>query len=96
MKTEWGDIFTYIMIPQMIGNMKFSIEVYPKYFRIIVGQTTDYYLHYKISRIFTASSVGIESQVSDFRFVAELQIPLSKGYRKDKNPYIQLLVGYYF
>lgn len=96
MKTDWGDILTYAMIPLLIGNMKFSIDVYPKYFQVIVGQTTDYYLHYKISRIFTASSVGIESHISDFRLVAELLIPLSKGYRIDKKPYIQLSVGYYF
>lgn len=93
--TEYEDIFNYILIPQIIGNMKFGVDVYSEYLWIIFGQTTDYYIHYKVARIFTASSVGIEAQAAKFRFAAELQIPLSKGYRKDKSPYLQLLIGYY-
>lgn len=94
--TKWERYLGYILIPQMFGNMKFNMDIYQKYAQLTIGQTTDYYLHYKVSRIFTASSVGIESHLDKVRLAATFEVPLSKGYRKDRSPYFQVLAGYYF
>lgn len=95
-KTKWGEYLGCVLIPQMLGNMKFNMDIYQEYAQLTIGQTTDYYLHYKVPRIFTASSVGIESHLDKVRLVATFEVPLSKGYRKDRSPYFQVLAGYYF
>lgn len=97
---RWSDILgiplllaTFGEIAHVIPNIKMNYHVTGN-LNIYFGQNTDYFLFYHPSRICTQFIFGLKYNYKKFSTAAEIQFPWTKGYYKDKKPYINFGLGY--
>lgn len=83
-----------VLSPQMLTNFRLGYAPNEN-IAFLVGQHTDYFLFYKVSRICTESSIGLKLSNESFRATIDIRMPWTKGYSDNKRPYLNFGLSYF-
>jgi hypothetical protein len=81
-------------IPQVYPNIRIQPNLYKEHIRGMLGLNTDYFMFYKNSKIYSEAFVGIKASYERASAGVHCCIPISRGYLKNKTPYVCLMVSY--
>jgi hypothetical protein len=79
---------------QAIPNIRIKQNLYKEYIHGMLGLNTDYFMFYKVSRIYSEVFIGIKYSFKKIATGIHLCIPFSKGYLNNANPYLCFTLSY--
>ena len=94
-----GIITPYTILPliiQVFTNPTVKISIVPNTLETTIGVKTDYYLLNEVARIYCEGEVGLRGRIDKVEVEANLGIPFTQGYFKDKTPYFGARAFYFF
>jgi|GEM_PF-3238980 hypothetical protein len=95
--SEWLALPVFILsLPAIIPfatNFKIGYSINDNIL-LLIGQRTDYYAFYPVSRICTQSQIGLRTTYKKICVSAFINYPWTKGYYNNRDPHICLGLGY--
>lgn len=90
-----GTVLKTLLTLQMLTNPTIKTALIKDKLDIIYSLKTDYYFLYEDSRIYCEGVLGLRGRIDNVGLEANLGIPFTNGYFKDKTPYFGARMFYF-
>ncbi|MBS1538392.1 MAG: hypothetical protein JST20_11670 [Bacteroidetes bacterium] len=90
-----GTVLKTLLTLQMLTNPTIKTALIKDKLDIIYSLKTDYYFLYEDSRIYCEGVLGLRGRIDNVGLEANLGIPFTNGYVKDKTPYFGARMFYF-
>lgn len=91
-----GPIGFVLATPQILTNFKVQLPVKRDVLHLFLGETTDYFIYEKRSKVFTETKAGFKIIIGPVATECAISKPWLKAYSKDDKLFLSAHIGVYF